>query len=324
MTTKLTEYLYEITTPGDQTIRFPAFGQEIRSSCPATTSCKLHCWDSKDLLCLHMDLRGDSPASLRTSYTREAVVLVFMLDGKLEGMDAGNTWKAQLRNGEHNIYRADTLEQDLELKTGSSSFKMLSVLLPLDDFRELLQPGYDSHNNLIQKLEDKQSGFLLDENLPILPALLQLLENLSHPPADPVLQYLFFRSSVLEILMQQLDQVERSFCRQFRDDCEMARMKPLLQARQILEEELINPPRIPELAKRVGTNEYDLKRNFKKTWGHTVFGYVTELRMQKALKLLKEEGKTVSETAHVVGYKNPQHFTVAFKKRFGILPSSLR
>jgi AraC-like DNA-binding protein len=44
--------------------------------------------------------------------------------------------------------------------------------------------------------------------------------------------------------------------------------------------------------------------------------------MDKA-KLLLKEGKPVREVAFEVGYKNAHHFTTAFKKKFGYLPSKI-
>jgi YesN/AraC family two-component response regulator len=46
--------------------------------------------------------------------------------------------------------------------------------------------------------------------------------------------------------------------------------------------------------------------------------------MEYAKKLLEKEGLQVKEVAPILGYKNPHHFTVAFKKKFGVNPSHLR
>ena len=45
--------------------------------------------------------------------------------------------------------------------------------------------------------------------------------------------------------------------------------------------------------------------------------------MEKAKTLILNENYTVAEASYKVGYKNPQHFTVAFKKMYGYLPSEL-
>jgi AraC-like DNA-binding protein len=44
--------------------------------------------------------------------------------------------------------------------------------------------------------------------------------------------------------------------------------------------------------------------------------------MDTAYTLLQDD-KSVSEVAELIGYKNPHHFTAAFKKRFGFLPSQV-
>jgi AraC-like DNA-binding protein len=46
--------------------------------------------------------------------------------------------------------------------------------------------------------------------------------------------------------------------------------------------------------------------------------------MEDARRLLLEGEKTISEVSYWVGYKNPAHFTVAFKQYFGMLPSAIR
>jgi AraC-like DNA-binding protein len=46
--------------------------------------------------------------------------------------------------------------------------------------------------------------------------------------------------------------------------------------------------------------------------------------MEKVRNMLMEERMNVADVAYAVGYKNPQHFTTAFKRKFNILPSDLK
>jgi AraC-like DNA-binding protein len=46
--------------------------------------------------------------------------------------------------------------------------------------------------------------------------------------------------------------------------------------------------------------------------------------MEYAKLLIQEEGKYITEVARVLGYKNPHHFSAAFKKKFGIIPSAIK
>ncbi|WP_276167500.1 helix-turn-helix transcriptional regulator [Zobellia alginiliquefaciens] len=80
---------------------------------------------------------------------------------------------------------------------------------------------------------------------------------------------------------------------------------------------------IKELSEMAGFNTTKLKSCFKKVFHTTIFKYITQLRMEKARALILEENFTIAQASYEVGYSNPQHFTVAFKKTMGYLPSSL-
>ena len=100
-------------------------------------------------------------------------------------------------------------------------------------------------------------------------------------------------------------------------------VEKILLAKKLVESDLQNPNSLLELSRKAGINDYKLKKGFKEITGHTVFGYLYKLRMEKAHFILANEKKTVNEVAFLVGYKNPQHFIVAFKKQYNILPGSL-
>jgi AraC-like DNA-binding protein len=84
------------------------------------------------------------------------------------------------------------------------------------------------------------------------------------------------------------------------------------------------PPTLSELAKAVGINEYKLKKGFKETFGNTVFGYLADTRLELARIELFEKKKSVSQLAFELGYSSIQHFSNAFKKKFGVSPGRLK
>src|SRR5690606_41294996 len=81
------------------------------------------------------------------------------------------------------------------------------------------------------------------------------------------------------------------------------------------------PTSIMYLSRLVGTNECNLKNNFKAVFGNTVYGYAKQARMEKAHKLLTTQSRKVSEVAQLVGYRHASHFTAAFKQYFGYTPN---
>ena len=80
---------------------------------------------------------------------------------------------------------------------------------------------------------------------------------------------------------------------------------------------------ITDLATIVGVNASKLKHDFKIVYTTTIFKYITKVRMEKAKELILEKNYNIAETSYSVGYKYAQHFTVAFKKMYGYLPSEL-
>ena len=63
---------------------------------------------------------------------------------------------------------------------------------------------------------------------------------------------------------------------------------------------------------------------FKNKTGKTINQYITEVRIEKAKELLREEKLKLLEISHRVGYQSSKHFTKTFKKIVGINPSDFR
>jgi len=136
------------------------------------------------------------------------------------------------------------------------------------------------------------------------------------------LRKLYLRGKFMEFLsmyMQQpkADQELSMQCSFVNDHLEMKKIK---EARDLIVKDLIAPPNLKDLAHMVGTNEFKLKVGFKSMFGNTVYGYLSEYRMEKARHLLEERSHSVKEVSNIVGYSNPSHFISAYKKKFGFTP----
>mgnify|MGYP003672849580 FL=1 len=98
----------------------------------------------------------------------------------------------------------------------------------------------------------------------------------------------------------------------------------LVKVEAYIRNNLKEPLKILDLADIAGFNTTKLKRDFKKVYGVPVFKYITALRMEAAKFLITQDGATIAFAAYEVGYANPQHFTTAFKRTMGYLPSELK
>ena len=136
---------------------------------------------------------------------------------------------------------------------------------------------------------------------------------------------MFLESKALALLLcfQKCNTATLSAC----EECKFL-MKPIekekmFRAKEIILNNLNNPPTIQELSLQIGINQCYLKKGFKEIFNTTVYDFVQEQRMLKAKLLLTTTNFTVSEVAEQIGFSSQSNFSSAFKKFTGILPKEL-
>lgn len=154
---------------------------------------------------------------------------------------------------------------------------------------------------------------------PITPEINLILQHLTNHKHEGRVKRLFLEARIFELIIIYINQKhEKQTVTLKQED-----INKIMLAKQLVEHDLQNPNSLMELSRKAGINDYKLKKGFKELTGHTVFGYLYKIRMEKAYYFLSKEKKMVNEVAFLVGYKNAQHFITAFKKQFNILPGSL-
>lgn len=73
-----------------------------------------------------------------------------------------------------------------------------------------------------------------------------------------------------------------------------------------------------------GLPERSLKRRFKAATGSTLIGYVQNLRIEEAKRLLETTQQASDDIAPAVGYENPAFFRRLFKRSTGLTPGQYR
>ena len=83
-------------------------------------------------------------------------------------------------------------------------------------------------------------------------------------------------------------------------------------------------PTLIDLAKQFGVAARRLNNDFTAKCGQSIYSFVMEHRLAQAHALLLSEPIALKTLATRLGYSHVNHFSTAFKKRFGYPPGSLR
>ncbi|HBE78113.1 MAG TPA: DNA-binding response regulator, partial [Firmicutes bacterium] len=67
-----------------------------------------------------------------------------------------------------------------------------------------------------------------------------------------------------------------------------------------------------------------LSKLFKEYRNQTVMDFLERIRIEKALKLLKDSNYSIKEIALQIGYRDPNYFSKVFKKVTNLPPTAVR
>ena len=109
---------------------------------------------------------------------------------------------------------------------------------------------------------------------------------------------------------------------------ELSRVGPvdrrLRRALEFMHDNYARELALEEIAAAAYLSEYHFARLFKQVTGATPHVYLSNLRMEKARRLLVETAHPIIEVAAMVGYQSQSHFTKIFKSVAGVTPRAYR
>ncbi|MEL6650699.1 MAG: helix-turn-helix transcriptional regulator, partial [Bacteroidota bacterium] len=84
------------------------------------------------------------------------------------------------------------------------------------------------------------------------------------------------------------------------------------------------PPKMPEVAREAALSEYHFYRLFRAIYGQSPQRYLMALRLQKAYEMLRQFDRSITEVAEACGFYDVHHFNKAFRKHYGVKPSTIK
>jgi len=227
-----------------------------------------------------------------------------------------------LIGGHHNIMYSRDFDMVVSNKT--LELETFGIQFPKDLFIGFTENSSDALKKFGEDVMLGKSAILADEWGTIDSSIQQVIQQILHCKYAADLKNLFLLSKSIELLVLCADAVSHSktgtniFIKNATDK------EKIIAVRDLINERVHCPPNLTEIAQLVGLNEYKLKRGFKETFNNTIFGYLTDQRLNLAKRYLLDTQHTAAEIASQLGYATPQHFNNAFKKKFGITPYLVR
>lgn len=84
------------------------------------------------------------------------------------------------------------------------------------------------------------------------------------------------------------------------------------------------PISLDDIASGAGVSVYHLCHRFREATGYALHQYLKQLRIRNGLEMVSESVMPLARIAVDLGFTHHSHFTSAFRREFGVPPSSLR
>ncbi|AIM35238.1 AraC family transcriptional regulator [Sphingobacterium sp. ML3W] len=250
----------------------------------------------------------------------ETIEMHFALKGKSTAMSETFNKSISFEAHHHNIIYANGMCGKMQWECGD--FQLCEINLSPKFFKKFLPQDsalFDEFRNVIEK---GNSGLLSNYNSHISHQMYQIIDEIMNCNRQGIFKRMFLEAKVIELLLLQFEQFSDPLI--FNTTLRRSDVDKVYAVREFILGNLTSACSLIDLAHKVGTNEFTLKKGFKELFGTSVFAFWNDTKMEEAKLLLTEQNMNITEVSYAIGYKNQRHFSTAFKKKYGILPSQLK
>lgn len=272
-------------------------------------------WMGSDIYLAHIDNNTPFTDTVTKGIDKKFIQFYFCTKGGMTFNFNNGNYKINLNDGFSFLIYNPSLELPLNLSINSDS-KVTIVFVSVEKLHNLF-----SDNNIRAEFLTQtktQTKYYNQQNIST--TIRMVLNQIENHNLNPHFENLYVLGKVYELFTLHFSESEsnqKENC-PFLDNEKDA--KKLKEAREILLENLNDPPILKELSEQSGLSEYKLKEGFKQVYGTTVYGFVLDKKLEMAREKLEAGDLQVKDIAYEIGYENPSHFISAFKKKYGITP----
>lgn len=186
-----------------------------------------------------------------------------------------------------------------------------------------LAPGFQKLDQFLEKVEKAAPAQYSAVDHFLTPEMVTIVQQILKCSFKNNIAKFYIQSKVMELLIHALEHASDEYTlipiKLSNYDIER-----LHEAKAILLSDFENKISLMQLSKKVGLNDFKLKKGFKYLFGTPVFQFQQAAKMEAAKKLLLETKLSIDDIAFSVGFDFVSNFNFSFKKHFGFTPGYLR
>ena len=202
----------------------------------------------------------------------------------------------------------------------SPKSNVLSVLISIKKFHKL----FSEDSNNIQFLKDENANQKYYYENKISNPIFLVLNELKRFDINRTKKNLFLKAKIYELFSHLYNRNRDLNIEQCPFLTNEENFKKIKQAKDIIIENMTNPPSLVELSEEINLSLKKLKEGFKKIYGKPVYQFLIEYKMELAKKLLSDNNYNVNEVSLKLGYSTASHFITAFKNKYGLTPKNFK
>ncbi|WP_024769366.1 helix-turn-helix transcriptional regulator [Aquimarina macrocephali] len=217
-------------------------------------------------------------------------------------------------------FYADEKVEFIHSVSATKPLECLVIATSLKTINNLPNQEGELFGEMLDQLVNPSDHYVEGSSFIMTPEMQSIVDSLFNIQYEGKTKMMFFRSQITTLLSHFFDQLASLK----NENIKTPEREKLNQAKEILLQNIDDPPSLNEISKQIGLNTSKLKKEFKAFFGVPVFKYLQNERLTLAHKIIRNQEATVQEAAWHVGYNSLSSFSNAFEKKFGYRPSQIK
>lgn len=283
-----------------------------------------YCFDGISMACCKADVYEN--IHIHTDFQEPRVFMMFMEQGDVSTSLEGVSDHFKFSTLEHNLL-FNPYESETAGVKKQRDIQFFGLNFMPGRFLELAENNGKVLGDLADNVAGNRTAALATKFNPrITPRMRMVIEEVRQCKFQGGLKKLFLQSKAIELLALQCDQMETDHLSTApaKHKISASDVEKLYFARDLLLQHVQQPLSLEQLSRKAGLNEFKLKSGFKAVFDNTVFGFLNDHRLELAREMILSGHQSMAMIAEEAGYSSPQHFSTAFRKKFGTSPGKMR